>query len=86
MDMATFLRTGANFLVGVSIVKWLAADLNAEIRHDSASLRERANWLIRKSPYRAAGLAAAVGALTGIALARRRTGTPPDPRTIPTRL
>jgi ElaB/YqjD/DUF883 family membrane-anchored ribosome-binding protein len=80
MDMATFLKSAANVLAGLSLVKWLSADLKAEIRHDSATLREKANWLVRKSPYRAAGLAAATGALTGMALARRRSH-----RTIPTR-
>jgi len=72
MDMATFLKNSANFLVAASVVKWLAADLNAEIRHDTGSLRESANRLIQRSPYRAAGLAAAAGALLGIAFAHRR--------------
>jgi ElaB/YqjD/DUF883 family membrane-anchored ribosome-binding protein len=84
MDMATLLKNSANCLVAMSVVKWLAADLNAEIRHDTASLRQRANRLVQKSPYRAAGLAAAVGALAGAALVHRRPGAPP-PRTIPTR-
>jgi ElaB/YqjD/DUF883 family membrane-anchored ribosome-binding protein len=81
MDMATFLKSMANVLVGVSIVTLLTADLKAEIRHDSAGLREKANWLVRKSPYRAAGLAAAAAALTGFVLQQRRAH-----RTIPTRL
>lgn len=72
MDMASFLKRTANLLVGVSVLKLLAADLKAEIRQDAAGLREKANLLVENSPYRAAGLAAAVGALTGIALARRR--------------
>jgi ElaB/YqjD/DUF883 family membrane-anchored ribosome-binding protein len=80
MDMASFLKRTANFMVGASVLKWLAADLKAEIRQDTASVREQANLAIRKSPYRAAGLAAAVGALTGIVLAHRRAH-----RTIPTR-
>jgi ElaB/YqjD/DUF883 family membrane-anchored ribosome-binding protein len=84
MDMATFLKNTANLFMAVSVVKWLAADLNAEIRHDTESLRERANRLVQKSPYRAAGLAVAVGALAGVALTHRRLGAPP-PRTIPTR-
>jgi hypothetical protein len=79
MDLATFLRGTANFLVGVSIVRLVGADLKAEIRHDSASLREKANGLAQKSPYRAAALAAAAGLLTGIAVARSPR------RTIPTR-
>lgn len=65
MDIATFLKSTANVVVGVSVVKLLTADLKAEIQ---------------KSPYCAAGVAAAAGALTGIALAKRRTH-----RTIPTR-
>jgi ElaB/YqjD/DUF883 family membrane-anchored ribosome-binding protein len=81
MNMASLLRKAANFLVGVSVLKWVAADLKAEIRHDSANLRSRANALVQNSPYRAAGVAAAAGALTGIVLARRRAS-----RTIPTRL
>jgi ElaB/YqjD/DUF883 family membrane-anchored ribosome-binding protein len=84
MDMATLLKNTANLLMAVSVVKWLAADLNAEIRHDTESLRERANRLVQKSPYRAAGLAVAVGALAGVALTHRRLGALP-PRTIPTR-
>jgi ElaB/YqjD/DUF883 family membrane-anchored ribosome-binding protein len=76
MDMATFLRATANLLVGFSLVKLLSADLGAEIGHDTASLREKANWLVKKSPYRAAGLAAAAGAVTGMALAHRRPGRP----------
>ena len=81
MDLASFLKGTANFFVGVSVLKWLAGDLKAEIRHDTVSLRERANVLIQKSPYRAAGMAAAAGALTGIVLARHRAA-----RTILTRL
>jgi hypothetical protein len=63
MDIATFLKSTANVVVGVSVVKLLTADLKAEIQ---------------KSPYRAAGLAAAAGALTGIALAQRRTACRAD--------
>lgn len=72
MDMATLLKKSANFLMAVSVVKWIAADLNAELRHDTGNLRERANRLVQKSPYRAAGFAAAAGALAGVALAHRR--------------
>ena len=84
MDMAAFLKVAANLLVGFSLVKLLGADLGAEIGHDTASLREKANRLVQKSPYRAAGLAAAAGAVTGMVVAHRRPGRPP-PRTIPTR-
>jgi hypothetical protein len=81
--MATLLKATANLLVGFSLVKLLSADLGAEIGHDTASLREKANWLMQKSPYRAAGLAAAAGAVTGMALAHRRPARLP-PRIIPT--
>lgn len=80
MDMTTLLKNTANVLLGISLLKLLSSDLKAEIRHDGASLRSKADGLIHKSPYRAAGLAAATGALTGIMLARRRPH-----RTIPTR-
>jgi len=80
MDTAALLKNAANVLVGVSLLKLLSADLKAEIRHDGANLRDKANRLVHKSPYRAAGLAAAAGALAGIALARRRSH-----KTIPTR-
>jgi hypothetical protein len=82
--MAALLKVAANLLVGFSLVKLLSADLGAEIGRDTASLREKANWLVQKSPYRAAGLAAAAGAVTGMALAHRRSGRVPH-RTIPTR-
>ncbi len=72
MDTATLLKNAANVLVGLSLLKLLGADLKAEILQDSASLRNRANGLVHASPYRAAGLAAATGALTGMMLARRR--------------
>ncbi len=81
MDMAAFLKNAANILAGAYLVKSLCADLKAEIRHDSASLRDRTSRLVYKSPYRAACLAAASAALTGFLLARRR-----QPRTNPTAL
>ena len=81
MDMATFIKNAANILAGVGLIKLLSADLKAEIRHDSANLRHKANGLVHKSPYRVAGMAAAAGALTGMVLARRRAH-----RTFPTRV
>jgi hypothetical protein len=80
MDMATFLKGTSNVLMVISLVKLLGAYLGSEIRHDSASLRQKANRLIQKSPYSAAGFAAAAGAVTGLLLSQRRS-----PRTIPTR-
>ena len=61
MNMATFLKSAANLLMGVSLAKALAADLGREFRP-----------LIRRSPYRAAGSAAALGLAAGILLGQRR--------------
>ena len=80
MDMAALLKRAANLYVAMTILKWVAGDLRREIRQDTAGLRDRANSLLQKSPYRAAGVAAAAGALAGWALAHRRVH-----RTIPTR-
>jgi len=65
MDLARLLKNSANFVIGMRLVKLLACDLAAELR---------------KSPYHAAGLAAVLAALTGIALAHGRAR-----RIIPTR-
>lgn len=81
MDLATLLKNAANVLVGISLVRLLSTDLQAEIRQDGARVRVKANEFVHKSPYRAAGLTAAVAALAGIVLARRRLH-----RTIPTRI
>jgi ElaB/YqjD/DUF883 family membrane-anchored ribosome-binding protein len=81
MDMARLLKNTANCVVGVSVVRMLAGDLAAELRHDTAVLRATANSQVRNFPYRAAGMAAGLGALTGMVLAHRRS-----PRTIPTRV
>lgn len=72
LDVATILRNCANFVVGAGVVKLLAADLGAEIHQDGASLRAKADLLVHSAPYRAAGIAAMVGALTGMMLAHRR--------------
>jgi ElaB/YqjD/DUF883 family membrane-anchored ribosome-binding protein len=80
MDMARLLKNTANIIVSVSVVRLLAGDLAAELRQDTATLRAKANSQVRNFPYRAAGVAAGLGALTGLALARR------SPRTIPTRV
>jgi len=65
MDMARLLKNSANGVMVISLVKLLAGDLAAELRN---------------SPYPTAGMAAILGAVTGFALARRRSR-----RTIPTR-
>ncbi len=72
MDTATVLKNTANVLAGLGLLKLLGGDLQDEILHDGASLRERANRLVHASPYAASGLAAVAGALTGMVLARRR--------------
>jgi len=72
MNMATFLKSTANVLMGVSLVKLLAGDLGAEIRHDAAVVGERTRALVQRSRYRAIGSAAALGLLAGIFLGQRR--------------
>ena len=77
MNMATFLKGTANLLMAVSLVKLLAHDLGEEVRQDAAGVGEKTQALVRRSPYRAAASAAALGLLTGILLGR--------PRHLPTR-
>jgi ElaB/YqjD/DUF883 family membrane-anchored ribosome-binding protein len=72
MDMAALLKGAANCLAAASVMKWIAVDLEAEIRRDGSRLRQKADRMVKDSPYRAVGLAAAAGALTGIVLTRRR--------------
>ncbi|HEV7358168.1 MAG TPA: hypothetical protein VGN99_09230 [Steroidobacteraceae bacterium] len=72
MNMATLLKNTANLLMGLSLVKLLAGDLGAEIRHDAAAVGERTQALVQRSRYRAIGSAAALGLLAGIFLDRRR--------------
>lgn len=79
MDMATFLKSAANLMMGLSLAKLLAGDVRAEIRHDAAAVGERTQALIQRSRYRAIGSAAALGLLAGIFLGQRRhrpRGTP----------
>lgn len=64
MDMARLLKNIANCVMCFSLLKLLARDRAAELQN---------------SPYHAAGIAAVLGAATGIALRHRRS-----PRTIPT--
>lgn len=71
MNMASFLKRSANLLVGASILKLVAGDLRSELRQDTAVLRSQTNAMIHRSPYRAAGTAAALGAVAGMLLVRR---------------
>ena len=74
MSVATFLKAAANLVVGLSLVKLVAADLGAEVRQDAREAGEKAQALIRRSPYGAAGSAAALGLLAGMLLGQRRIG------------
>jgi len=71
MNMATLLKSTANVLMGLSLVRLLARDLGAEIRHDAAAVGERTQALIQRSRYRAIGSAAALGLVAGILLGQR---------------
>jgi ElaB/YqjD/DUF883 family membrane-anchored ribosome-binding protein len=70
--MATFLRSAANILMGLNLVKLLAGDVGAELRHDVAVAGEKTQALVQRSSYRAIGSAAALGLLAGIVLGHRR--------------
>lgn len=72
MDMATVLRRAANLLMGLTMVRLVARDLGAELRHDAAVVGGKTSDLVRRSPYRAAGSAAALGLLAGIWLSQHR--------------
>ena len=72
--MATLLRSAANILMGLNLVKLLAGDVGAEIRHDAAVVGEKTQALVRRSSYRAIGSAAALGLLAGIYFGHRRHG------------
>jgi ElaB/YqjD/DUF883 family membrane-anchored ribosome-binding protein len=72
MNMATLLKSTANLFMGLSLVKLLAGDLGAEIRHDAAAVGERTQALVQRSRYRAIGSAAALGLVAGIFLGQRR--------------
>jgi ElaB/YqjD/DUF883 family membrane-anchored ribosome-binding protein len=72
VNMATLLRNAANVLMGLNLVKLLAGDVGAEIRHDAAVVGEKTQALVERSSYRAIGSAAAIGLLAGIFFAHRR--------------
>ena len=57
MDMTSLLKGSANLLVVMGMLKLVAGDLGAEIR---------------RSPYPAAGTAAALGLFAGIWVSRRQ--------------
>jgi hypothetical protein len=57
VDMKSVLKGCANLLVVMGMLKLVAGDLGAEIR---------------RSPYRAAGTAAALGVFAGVLVSRRQ--------------
>jgi ElaB/YqjD/DUF883 family membrane-anchored ribosome-binding protein len=71
MDMARFLKRSANLLVGITLIKLIGEDLRAEIRQDAQAARVRTAALVRRSPYRAAGTAAALGVFAGMWMSHR---------------
>ena len=72
MSMATLLKGAANVLMGLTLVRLLAGDVGAEIRQDAARLGEKTQAVLRRSPYRAAGSAAALALVVGFLLGQRR--------------
>ena len=76
MNMATLLKRTANLLVGLTMVRMVARDLGTELRHDAAAVRGKTSDLVHRSPYRAAGSAAALGLLAGILLTQQRARPP----------
>jgi ElaB/YqjD/DUF883 family membrane-anchored ribosome-binding protein len=53
-------------------VKVVAGDLRIELRHDAQSVESQTRALVRRSPYRAAGTAAALGLFAGLLVSRRQ--------------
>ena len=72
MSVATFLRYSANVLMGAALIKWVATDLAAEVRRDVGSLQDRTQSAVRRSPYRIAGAATAMGVVAGVLFAQHR--------------
>jgi ElaB/YqjD/DUF883 family membrane-anchored ribosome-binding protein len=73
MNTATLLKRTANVVVGMTLVKVVAADLGSEMRRDLSELRSQTDAVVHRSPYGAAGTAAAMGILAGLLLAKRQT-------------
>jgi hypothetical protein len=74
MSVATFLKYSANVLMGAALIRWVAADMAAEVRRDVGSLQNRTQSAVRRSPYRIAGAATAMGVVAGVLLAQHRRG------------
>lgn len=74
MSVATFLKYSANLVMGATLIKLIATDLAAEVRRDVESLQGRTQSAVRRSPYRIAGAATAMGVVAGVLLAQHRRG------------
>jgi ElaB/YqjD/DUF883 family membrane-anchored ribosome-binding protein len=74
MSVATFLKYSANVVMGAALIKWVAADMAAEVRRDVENLQGRTQSAVRRSPYRIAGAVTAMGVVAGILLAQHRRG------------
>jgi ElaB/YqjD/DUF883 family membrane-anchored ribosome-binding protein len=74
MSVATFLKYSANVVMGAALIKWVAADMAAEVRRDVESLQGRTQSAVRRSPYRIAGAVTAMGVVAGMLLAQHRRG------------
>jgi ElaB/YqjD/DUF883 family membrane-anchored ribosome-binding protein len=72
MNVAKLLKHSANLMMGIAMLKLVAEDLGAEIRHDAALVGARSDALVRRSPYSSAGAAAAMGIVAGMALGLRQ--------------
>jgi ElaB/YqjD/DUF883 family membrane-anchored ribosome-binding protein len=85
MNMAGWLKGSANLFAGLCLMRAVAGDLRNELRRDSLKARENAEILVRRVPYRAAGVAALLGLLTGAVIGNRYGARiSRSPRTIPT--
>jgi ElaB/YqjD/DUF883 family membrane-anchored ribosome-binding protein len=72
MSVATMLRISANVFVGATLIKLVAGDMAAEVRRDMGTLQSRTHSVVRRSPYRIAGTATAMGVVAGMLLAKHR--------------
>lgn len=76
MDTATILKRTANVVAGITLIRAVASDLGAEFRRVLSELRLQTDAAVHRSPYGAAGTAAAVGMLAGLLLAKRPSMRP----------
>jgi hypothetical protein len=72
MSVATILKFSANVFVGAALIKLVAGDMAAEVRRDMGTLQSRTQSVVRRSPYRIAGTATAMGVVAGMLFAQHR--------------